>query len=117
VSGNGNVQFYVSSYDALRLGQDSNFTINGGTFTGSNSVQPVIEVEGASVHIHNATISGPGSAGIGFNSYGVNGCINSNTFVGGTGLGSAISSSSSTNIGSGNVLNGLGSNLASGTCN
>jgi hypothetical protein len=116
VTGNGNVQFYISSYDNLRLGQDSNATINGGTFIGSNTAEPVIEVEGARVYIHDATISGPGSVGIGFNSYGVNGCINNNTFAGGSGLGSAISSGSSTNIGSGNVLNGLSSNLASGTC-
>ena len=116
VSGNGNVQFLISSFDDLRLGQDSNATINGGTFTGTNSVEPVIEVEGASVYIHNATISGPGSAGIGFNSYGINGCINNNTFVASSGLGSSISSSSSSNIGSGNILNGFSSNLVSGTC-
>jgi hypothetical protein len=116
VTGNGNVQFLINSFDNLRLGQDSNATINGGTFTGANSVEPVIEVEGASVYIHNATISGPGSAGIGFNSYGINGCINNNTFVASSGLGSAISSGSSSNIGSGNILNGFSSNLVSGTC-
>jgi hypothetical protein len=116
VSGNGNIQVLFNSYDALRLGQDSNNTINGGTFTGSNSVQPAIEVEGASVYVHNATISGPGFAGVGFNSYGTNGCINSNTFTAGTSLSAAINSSSTTNVGSGNIMNGLSSNLTLGTC-
>ena len=116
VTGNSNVQFYVSSYDGLRLGQDTNVTINGGTFTGSNTVEPVIEVEGANVYITGATINGPGSNGIGFNSYGINGCINNNTFTAGTGLGGAINSSGSGNIGLGNILNGLGSNLTAGTC-
>jgi len=116
VTGNGNIQFYVSSYDALRLGQDSGVTINGGTYTGTSSGGTTIEVEGSNVYIKGATISGPGSSGIGFSSYGTNGCINNNTFTGGTGLGVAINSSGSSNIGSGNILNGLSSNLTPGTC-
>src|SRR5882762_4545763 len=116
VTGNGNIQFYVSSYDALRLGQDSGVTINGGTYTGTSSGGTTIEVEGSNVYIKGATISGPGSSGIGFSSYGTNGCINNNAFTGGTGLGVAINSSGSSNIGSGNILNGLSSNLTPGTC-
>jgi hypothetical protein len=116
VTGNGNIQFYVSSYDALRLGQDSNVTVNGGTYTGTASGGPAIEVEGASVYIKGATISGPGSSGIDFSSYGTNGCINNNTFISGTGLSAAINSSGSGNMGSGNILNGLTSNLTAGTC-
>jgi Bacterial Ig domain/Immunoglobulin domain/Purple acid Phosphatase, N-terminal domain/Immunoglobulin I-set domain len=116
VSGNGNLQLLFNSYDALRLGQDSNNTVNGGTYTGTNSIEPVIEVEGANVYIHNATINGSGFTGIGFNSYGTNGCINNNAFTSGTGLGGAINSSSNTNIGSGNILSGLSSNLTPGTC-
>src|SRR3989449_5235847 len=49
VTGNGNIQFYVSSYDALRLGQDSNVTINGGTYTGTSG-GTTIEVEGPNVY-------------------------------------------------------------------
>jgi hypothetical protein len=116
VTGNGNIQFYVSSYDALRLGQDSNVTVNGGTYTGTASAGPAIEVEGANVYVKGATISGPGSSGIDFSSYGTNGCINTNTFIPATGLGVAINSSGSSNMGFGNILNGLSSNLTIGTC-
>jgi hypothetical protein len=114
VTGNGNVQFYVSNFDALRLGQDSNTTINGGTYTGSNTVTPVIIISGANAKVVSATISGPGPQGLSLNWTGA--CINSNTFVAGTGLASGISSGSTTNIGSGNVMNGYSSNLTPGTC-
>jgi len=114
VTGNGNVQFLVNNYDALRLGQDIGNTINGGTYTGSNTSEPVIYVIGSNAYITSAHISGPGWQGVNLSS--TNGCVNNNVFGGGTGLGAGISSSSSTNIGSGNVMNGNGSNLASGTC-
>jgi large repetitive protein len=116
VSGNGNVQILVNNFDALRLGQDSNTTISGGTFTGSNSVEPVIYINGANPYIRDGLINGSGAQGILMQSPTANGCINNNTFGAGTGLGSAISSNSSTNIGSGNTLNGMSSNLSAGTC-
>ena len=117
VTGNGNVQVLVNDFDALRLGQDSNNTFSGGTFTGTNSVTPVIEIGGANVYVKGATISGPGSSGIQLDSsYGTNGCINNNTFTAGTGMGGAINSGSGTNIGLGNILSGLSSNLTAGTC-
>jgi len=116
VSGNGNIQVLVNSFDALRLAQDSNITINGGTFTGSNTVEPPVYIEGANAYIHNATINGPASTGIILDSNGTNACINNNAFIASSGLGGAINSASSTNIGSGNILNGLTSNLTAGTC-
>jgi hypothetical protein len=114
VTGNGNVQFFVSNSDALRLGQDSDTTINGGTYTGSNSVEPAILISGTNAKVVSATISGPGPQGQNLNS--TNACVNSNTFVAGTGLASGIWSGNSTNIGSGNVMNGYSSNLNPGTC-
>ena len=116
VTGNGNVQFYVSNFDALRLGQDSNVTISGGIFTGSNSVEPPIVMAGANAHIHDATINGPGSQGISLQNPAANACIINNSFGAGSGLGQAISSNSGTNVGSGNILNGYGSNLTPGAC-
>jgi len=64
VSGNGNVQFYVSSYDALRLAQDSNVRINGGTFTGSKQRHASYLHSGANPTIIGATVNGGGSQGI-----------------------------------------------------
>jgi hypothetical protein len=116
VSGNGNIQFFIGAFDALRLGQDSHVTINGGTFTGTNSVESVIDLEGANPTVTNATIKGPGAQGILLVANAANGCISNNTFMSGTGLGGAINSNSSSNIGSGNILNGLSSNLTAGTC-
>jgi hypothetical protein len=116
VSGNGNIQFLVNSFDALRLAQDSNNTISGGTYTGTNSVEPPVYIEGASVYITGATVSGPGSAGIMLDSNGTNGCINNNVITASTSLGGGINSASSTNNGSGNLLNGLSSNLTPGIC-
>jgi hypothetical protein len=116
VSGNGNLQFYVSSYDALRLGQDSYVTINGGTFTGTNSVEPVIYIEGANPTVIGATINGAGSEGVALDYNAANGCLNTNIFLAGSGLRSAIASNSTTNIGLGNILNGLSSNLTVGIC-
>jgi hypothetical protein len=116
VTGNGNVQILVNSFDALRLAQDSHITINGGTFTGENSIEPVMVIEGASPYIHNAIINGAGATGISLDSNGINGCINNNVFTTNTRLGGAINSASSTNIGSANFLNGMSSNLIPGVC-
>ena len=116
VTGNENVQFMISNFDALRLAQDSNVTINGGTFTGTNTVEPVIYIYGSNAYVTSATINGQGAVGLYLGSAGA--CVNNNTFGAGTGSGlaQAISSGSSTNVGSANVLNGLSSNLTSGTC-
>src|SRR6266478_1826060 len=101
--GNFNVQFYVGSDDALHLGQDSHNTINGGTYAGANKVEAVIEIHGPNAYVTSAAISGQGVQGLHLGSTGA--CVNNNTFGAGTGLGTAISSNSITNIGSGNVLN------------
>ena len=114
VTGNGNIQVLMSNFDALRLGQDIGNKIIGGTYTGSNPVQPVIAVYGTGTYIMSATINGPGSEGIYVES--TNACVKDNTFNVGTSLGVGIWSTSSSNLGSGNVLNGLGSNLKAGTC-
>jgi hypothetical protein len=116
VTGNGNIQIIVNSYDALRLAQDSYITVNGGTFTGENSIEPVIVIEGARPYIHNVIINGKGSMGISLDSNGINGCINDNTFTTTAALGGAVNTASSTNIGLGNFLNGMSSNLTPGTC-
>src|SRR5207237_4603477 len=93
VTGNGNVQFLINNFDALRLGQDIGNKIIGGTYTGSNTVQPVIAVYRTSTYITSATINGPGPQGIYVES--TNACLNDNTFNLGTSLGEAIWSSSS----------------------
>ena len=116
VTGNENVQFMISNFDALRLAQDSNVTINGGTLTGTNTVEPVIYVYGSNAYVTSATINGQGAVGLYLGSTGA--CVNNNTFGAGTGsgLGASIRSDSGTNIGSGNVMNGYSSNLTAGTC-
>ena len=112
ISGNGNVQVLVNNFDDLRLGQDIGNTFSGGTITGSNSSEAVFNINGANTYITAAHINGPGGQGILLGTS--NACINSNVF--GSGLSTGISSDSSSNIGSGNVMNGASSNLASGTC-
>jgi hypothetical protein len=116
VSGNGNVQFYISGYDALRLAQDTHNTVSGGTFTGSNSVQAVLLIEGDGTYINGAIINGPGAQGIYLDTQASNACVNNNTFTLGSGLGTAISANSSGDLGFGNILNLLSSNLTAGTC-
>jgi len=64
VSGNGNVQFYISGFDALGLAQDSHNTVSGGTFTGSNGSEAVMDIQGDATLITGATINGPGRQGI-----------------------------------------------------
>jgi hypothetical protein len=116
VTGNGNVQVLISEFDALRLAQDSYVTINGGTFTGTNTVEPVVYIYGSNAYVNSATINGQGAVGLYLGS--TNACVNNNTFGAGTGsgLGMYIRSDSATNIGSGNVSNGYSSNLTPGTC-
>jgi Pectate lyase superfamily protein len=116
VSGNGNVQFYISGYDALRLAQDSHNTVSGGTYTGSNATEGVLLIEGDGTFISGATINGSGAQGIYLDTQGSNACVNNNTFSLGSTLGMAISANSSGDMGTGNLLNLLGSNLTAGTC-
>jgi len=112
VSGNGNVQVLINNFDDLRLAQDIGNTINGGTYTGTNTSEPVLDIQCASTYVTSTRINGPGAQGILLGT--TNACINNNVF--GSGLSQGISSDSSTSMGSGNVMNGDSSNLASGTC-
>ncbi len=115
VTGNGNIQLLVNNFDALHLGQDSNITINGGTYTGTNTLLPVIAIIGSNAYVTSANINGPwGLGGLYLGS--VNACVNNNTLGSGTVLGAGILSESDTNRGAGNILNGLSSNLTPGTC-
>jgi len=116
ISGNGNVQFYISGFDALRLAQDSHNTLNGGSLTGSNSAEAVILIEGDGTYITGAMINGPGPQGIYLDVQASNACVNNNTFTPGSGLGAAISANGSGDLGLGNILNSLGNNLTAGIC-
>ncbi len=116
VSGNGNIQFYVSGFDALRLAQDTHNTVNGCTFTGSNSSEAVLLIEGDGTYITGITVNGPGAQGIYLDSQASNACVNNSTFTLGSGLGTAISVNSSGDLGLGNILNLFGSDLTAGTC-
>jgi hypothetical protein len=98
------------------LAADSHNTINGGSFTGSNTTEAVILIEGASTYITGATISGPGTQGIYLDTQASNACVNNNTFTFGSSLGSAISANGTNDLGLGNLLNLLGSNLSAGSC-
>ncbi|HXY48739.1 MAG TPA: glycosyl hydrolase family 28-related protein [Terriglobales bacterium] len=113
VTGNGGWAF-GQGQSALGSFQDSNTTINGGTWRSSNSADDVLHLASASTYVHNATIGGPGATGISLT--GNNGCINSNIFLAGSGLSAGISVSGSGNVGSGSTLNGFSSNLPGGTC-
>ena len=116
VSGNGNVQFYISGFDALGLAQDSHNTVSGGTFTGSNGSEAVMDIQGDATLITGATINGPGRQGIYLDTQATNACVNNNAFATGSGLAAAISANSSGDQGLGNILNLLGSNLTLGVC-
>jgi len=116
VSGNGNIQFHVSGYDALRLAQDSHNIINAGTFTGENNTEAVILIEGDGTYINGGTINGPGAQGIYLGTQATNASVNNNTFVQGSGLASAIIVNGTRDLGSGNILNTLSSNLLLGIC-
>ena len=91
VKSNGNVQILVSYFDALRLGQDSHNTFTGNTIGGCSGCNGIV------VQAQYA-------------------CVNNNSFLAGTGLTGGITVNDTTSIGSGNVLNGLSSNLTAGTC-
>ncbi len=119
VSGNGNVQLSVSSFDALRLVRDIHNTVSGGSFTGAGNGQTVMDIEGGGTLITGVTLNGPGSPGyygIYLASYGTYGCINNNTFTANSFPGGAIYVTGYHDWGSGNNLNGQGSNLTPGTC-
>ena len=114
VAGNGNTQFYVSSDDALGLGQDSHVTIHGGTLTGTNDVEPVILIAGSNASVAGANIDGPGEAGLWILS--PNACVNNNILTGTFNSGGIVVSDPTTNLGMGNILNGNSSNLGVGEC-
>ena len=98
---------------------NNNIEINGGTYSGVAG-QPVIDFDDYSpcctnnAYVHNVTITGPGTTGINIANGSTNACINNNTF--GPGLSTAINVTASSDIGSGNLLNGLSSNLTPGSC-
>jgi hypothetical protein len=113
ISNNQGYAFIVSD-------NNSNVTINGGTFSGLISGNYLFWLNGGCCNnignfsVHNATLSGPGAIGISM-AGAPNSCINNNTFT--AGLSAGISQSSSPgSVGSGNVLNGESSNLPLGTC-
>jgi len=114
VTGNGNVQFLVNNWDALRLGQDSGVTINGGTFTGATDLEPVILIWGPNAAVTSANINGQGAGGLWIGS--TPACVNNNTLTGQFGSGGILVSDPATAIGTGNLLNGNGSNLGVGVC-
>jgi len=115
ISGNGNIQV-ADGPDPVTGPTDIHNTISGGTITGSNSVAPVLYLGVPNFTVSGVTIKGPGTQGLVMDRSSANDCINNNTFSNSTGLTAAISSNSNTNVGSGNILNGLSSNLTPGTC-
>jgi hypothetical protein len=118
VTGNGNMQVNADHwYGASGVNGDDSNAIIGGTYgNNDNSVEPVIYTTDTHFSMSNATIRGPATYGLYIGSLGTNACVNSNTFAAGTGLASAISANGAGDMGSGNVLNGVSSNLPAGTC-
>jgi len=120
VSGNGNIAFYVSSSDALLLARDLYNTISGGSFSGDSNGESVIEIEGGGTLITGATLNGPAGTnyyGIHLDSHQTYACVNNNTFTANAFPSGAIHVDNGYHdLGSGNNLNGQGSNLQSGTC-
>ena len=114
VAGNGNTQFYVSSDDALGLGQDSYVTVRGGTFTGTNDAEPVVIIAGSNASVTGADIDGQGSAGLWIAS--PKACVNNNILTGTFASGGIVVYDPTTSIGMGNILNGNSSNLGVGQC-
>jgi hypothetical protein len=112
VTGNSGFAIWVSD-------NNNNIEINGGTYTGVAG-QYVIAFDDSSpcctnnAYIHNATIDGLGSIGIFIENSSKSACINNNTF--GSGLSSGIYVTDSSDIGAGNIMNGMSSNLNAGTC-
>jgi hypothetical protein len=76
----------------------------------------VLLIEGDRTYITGITVNGPGAQGIYLDTQASNACVNNNTFALASGLGTAISANSSGDLGFGNILNLLGSNLTAGTC-
>ena len=114
VTGNGNVQLLINSYDAQRLGQDIGNKIIGGTYTGSNTVQPVIAINGSNAYVTSSTINGQGAVGLWIGV--TNACVNDNTLSGTFIFGGILVSDPGTDIGMRNILNGNSSNLGMGLC-
>ncbi len=110
VTGNNGSAIFVSD-------NNNNLEINGGTYSAVAGL-PVIDIGSPccaiNAYIHNASIGGPGSIGIYIENGSPNACINNNTFA--PGLSTSIDVTASSDIGSGNVLNGLFSNLNLGSC-
>jgi hypothetical protein len=112
VTGNSGYAIWVSD-------NNNNTEINGGTYTGVAG-QYVIAFDDSSpcctnnAYIHNATIDGPGSIGVFIENSSKNACINNNTF--GSGLSSGIYVTDPSDMGTGNTMNGMSSNLTAGTC-
>jgi len=105
---------------ALWVNDNNNYLeINGGTYSGVSG-QYVLAFDDSApcctnnAYIHNATINGPGSIGIFIENGSKNACINNNTF--GLGLTTGINVTDASDVGTGNLLNGLTSNLLGGTC-
>lgn len=121
VTGNGNIQFFDD------LGTDSNNSVVGGTYASSSQTTSyAVVLLGAPYDtVSGVTVSGPATYGIGMagpsgSALGAsNACINNNVLSPGTNLANGIfanSTVSSTDIGSGNQLNGFSNNLTAGTC-
>ena len=113
VTGNQGYQMWV--------GDNNNYiTINGGTW-GGVAGQYVIAFDDSApcctnnATVMNATIEGPGAAGIMIENGSTNACVINNVFEP-AGLSVGIDVSASSDIGSGNVMNGLSSNLTTSTC-
>jgi len=114
VTGNGNLQYYDSGWWGTNPPTitDTGNTISGGTYTGVPGGSNIY-IQGTNDYIHNVTSNGSGVYGLALATTGA--CVNNNT-VSGTWTTAAISSSNSTNIGSGNVIGGGSSDLTAGTC-
>ena len=112
VTGNAGFAIWVSD-------NNNNIEINGGTYIGVAG-QYVIAFDDSSpccsnsAYIHNANIDGPGSIGIYIENGSKNACINNNSF--GSGLSSGIYVTDASDIGTGNIMSGMSSNLNAGTC-
>jgi len=112
VTGNSGYAVWVND-------NNNNIEINGGTYSGVAG-QYVLAFDDSApcctnnAYIHNATINGPGAIGIFIENGSKNACINNNTF--GLGLITGINVTDASDMGAGNILSGLSSNLFAGTC-
>ena len=108
------MQLLINNYDALRLGMDIGNKIIGGTYTGSNTGQPVIGIGGSKASVTSANINGQGVVGLWLET--TDGCVNDNTLSGTFSFGGIFVSDPATDIGMRNILNGNSSNLGTGMC-